>query len=147
MPVDFVKFPELRNSQFDLYYLQSPHKQIVEDFWADVVRIQDGDTITLRTSFRDFDFPLRLARIDAPELNEIRGEQSQKWLEGKLRGAFVLVKIDPANRVEKWGRLLGDVIHNGVSVSEESEILGHSVNFADREDPIRNINIDLEKEI
>ncbi len=147
MPVDFVKFPELRNSQFDFYYLKSPHKQITEDFWADVVKVQDGDTITLRTSFRDFDFPLRLARIDAPELNDTKGRESQQWLEGKLRKAFVLVKIDPQNRVEKWGRLLGDVIHNGVSVSEESEIMGFSQDFKNREPPIRNINIDLDKQI
>ena len=34
---DFKAFPELTNSQMDLYYWDSPHKQITDDFDAVVV--------------------------------------------------------------------------------------------------------------
>ncbi len=67
---DFVKFPELTNRQMSIFYFESPHQQIVESFQAEVVKVHDGDTITVRTDFRDFDFPVRLAYIQAPELNE-----------------------------------------------------------------------------
>ena len=73
MAHDFVKFPELTNSQMDLYYFESPHKQLSEDFQAEVVKVHDGDTITLRCAERSFDFPLRIINIAAPELNQDGG--------------------------------------------------------------------------
>ena len=57
---DYKKFPELTNKQINEFGFQSPHKQITEDFDATVVHVTDGDTIRLRTDFRDFTFPLRL---------------------------------------------------------------------------------------
>ncbi len=73
MAHDFVRFPELRNSQLDFYYWESPHKQIFEDFIATVVKVTDGDTIRVETDFRDFDFPVRFLDIAAPELRK-KGE-------------------------------------------------------------------------
>ena len=63
---DFHEYPELTNAQMAQHQFSSPHEQITSDFRAEVVRVHDGDTITLRTGFRDFDFPLRLLDIDAP---------------------------------------------------------------------------------
>ena len=66
---DYKNYPELTNSQLSEFGFSSPHKQITEDFTAEVVKVHDGDTVTLRTDFRDFDFPLRLAGVDSPEMN------------------------------------------------------------------------------
>ena len=120
---DYVSFPELTNSQLGVLQFSSPHPQITEDFTALVVKVHDGDTITLRTNFRDFDFPLRLLDIDAPELSE-GGSEAKKWLDSQLLGEEVQVLIDSSNRVGKYGRLLGKVLSGGLDVGETMLHLG-----------------------
>ena len=145
---DFDKFPELTNNQADLYYWESPHKQIFEDFTATVIRVHDGDTIRVRCGFRDFDFPIRFANIAAPELSEVGGKESQSWLEQKLLGKEVDIKINRKNRVEKYGRLLGNIIFSGLDVGEESIINAKSVPWAMRNDgKILSSIPDFEKEM
>ncbi len=117
--VDFDKFPELTNAQLAIYYWESPHKQITESFMAKVVKVTDGDSIRVETDFRDFDFPVRFSLIDAPELNE-GGEESKNWLEELILGEEVYIKVDPDNRIGKWGRILGEVFLDGVSINYES---------------------------
>jgi len=131
---DFKRFPELRNNQLDFYYFLSPHKQIFEDFKAKVVNVHDGDTITLRTDFRDFDFPLRFLDINAPELNEKGGHESKSWLEKKILNEEVEIIIDPKNRVDKWGRLLGKVRHEGMILNEEAILVGMATPFDQRDE-------------
>ena len=128
---DFKRFPELRNSQMDQHYWDSPHKQILEDFTAKVARVKDGDTIELEWIDRNFNFPLRLAKIEAPELKEIDGKKSGKWLESRILGEDVEIIIDINNRVGAFGRLLGEVVHFGVNVGDESLMLGYSVPFVE----------------
>ncbi len=115
---DYKKFPELTRRQLDEFGFSSPHVQITEDFRAKVIRVHDGDTVTLRTNFRDFDFPLRLLDIDTKELGK-GGEAAQSWLENRILRKNVEILIDPEQRVEKWGRLLGRVFHGGLNVGEE----------------------------
>jgi len=134
MTHNFQTFPELTNSQMQMYYFDSPHKQITEDFQALVTKVHDGDTITLRWKERDFDFPLRLSNIAAPELSEPEGNASQSWLEAQLLNQDVDIVINPKNRVEKWGRLLGNVICRGLNVGEQSIFTGHSVSWTQRND-------------
>lgn len=128
MAHDFKNFPELTNAQLEEFGFDSPHPQIIEDFEAMVVKVHDGDTVTLRTSSRGFDFPLRLLDIDAPELSE-GGDVSRDWLKDQIEGDFVQVKIDPDNRVGKYGRLLGRIISRGLDVADMSLILGYAVPF------------------
>ena len=120
---DFEKFPELTNAQLDTLGFTSPHKQIVDDFFAKVVKVHDGDTVTVRTDFRDFDFPIRLADINAPELNE-GGETAKEWLSSRLLNKDVIVGIDFENRVGKYGRLIGSIISNGMNIGLEMLYLG-----------------------
>ena len=120
---DYKAFPELTDSQLEQLQFTSPHKQITEDFKATVVKVHDGDTITLRTDFRDFDFPLRFLDIDSPELSE-GGEEAREWLKSKLLNQTVQILIDSKNRVGKYGRLLGKVLFNGLNVAEEELALG-----------------------
>jgi len=125
---DYVNFPELSNSQLEVLGFSSPHEQITEDFFAEVIKVHDGDTVTLRTNFRDFDFPLRLLDIDAPELSE-GGSEARKWLSSQLLGEEVQVLIDSSNRVGKYGRLLGRILKNGLSIGDEMVYLGLVVPF------------------
>jgi len=132
MTHDFKLFPELTDTQMQIYYFDSPHKQITADFRAEVVKVIDGDTIKVKTDFRDFDFKVRMANIAAPELNESGGLESQKWLEAKIGGEEVDILINPRNRVGKWGRIIGDVVHGGMSINDLSLIEGQSIEFDQR---------------
>ena len=115
---DFVEFPELRKAQLEELQFLSPHVQITEDFGATVVKVHDGDTITLLTDFRDFRFPLRFLGIDAPEMNA-GGKEARDWLRDRILGEDVRILINPKNRVDKYGRLLGRVFHVGLDVGDE----------------------------
>ena len=130
---DYEKRPELSNSQIDDFGFTSPHVQIVEDFDATVVKVHDGDTVTLRTDFRDFDFPLRMLNIDAPELSEGGGD-AQDFVQGRLLGEVVRVLIDKGNRVEKFGRLLGEIEHKGMVIGDEMLHLGLAVPFGSKKE-------------
>lgn len=137
---DFKRFPELTNSQMDFYYWDSPHKQILEDFDARVVKVIDGDTIRVETDFRDFDFPIRFLDTNAPEMNE-GGKESRDWLKALIEGEDVRILINRNIRVGKWGRLLGKIIHQGLDMNEMSIITGHATTFENRnESKIPNLN-------
>ena len=128
MTHDFKLFPELTNSQLEFYYWDSPHKQITEDFRCTVKRVIDGDTIEVEWEERDFPFPIRFLNTDSLELGE-GGEISKNWLERRILNEEVEILIGPFNRVGRWGRILGEVMHNGMSVNEESVLLGYAVPF------------------
>lgn len=145
MSHDFKNFPELSNSQMNVYYFDSPHQQILEDFDAKVEKVHDGDTITLSTSFRDFQFPMRFLGIDAPELNA-GGKEAGDWLRQQIAGEDVQIKIDRNNRVGKYGRLLGRVSFRGMDLGEMMLQLGKVLPFEQRNDGvIPDFNIKLEQ--
>ena len=133
MAHDFERFPELTNSQMELYYFDSPHKQITEDFSALCVKVHDGDTITVRWQDRDFDFPVRFSGINAPELSE-GGDKSGDWLRQRIEGKNIDVIIDPTNRVGKFGRILGKVMHGGMDLSEEMVLLNLAHPFEQKDE-------------
>ncbi len=125
---DFKEFPELTKRQLNEFRFDSPHVQIEEDFDANVVKVHDGDTIRLTTSFRDFDFPLRFLGIDAPEMNA-GGREARDWLRGKILGQDVKILVDVDNRVDKYGRLLGRVFYAGMDVGDEEMRMGLALPF------------------
>lgn len=128
MAHDFVKFPELTNTQLSEFGFTSPFPQITENFRAEVIQVHDGDTITLRVDFRDFDFPLRFLDIDSPELNN-GGDIARDWMKEQIEGKMVNIIIDRKNRVGKYGRLLGKVVHNGLDMGAASIRLGLAKTF------------------
>ena len=132
MPHDFQNWPELTNNQMQFYYFDSPHKQITEDFTAVVVKVHDGDTITVNWSERDFNFPIRLADIAAPEMNQKGGKDAQQWLEQRILGEEINIVLSE-QRVEKWGRILGTIYHDGINVAEEEIQLGLAMTWEDWE--------------
>ena len=117
MAHDFKRFPELTNNQMNLYYFDSPHQQIAEDFWAKVEKVHDGDTIRVSVPFRDFSFPIRFSNIMAKELSE-GGHAGRDFLAKLILGAEVEIILDK-KRVGKYGRLLGRVMHKGFDIGEE----------------------------
>lgn len=142
-PHDFKAFPELRDEQFTELYFQSPHKQIVESFRAEVVRVHDGDTITVRVPWRDFDFPIRFAFIDTKELSEGGGEAGD-YLRSKIEGESIEVIVDKENRVGRYGRLVGEIIHKGINMNQEMIDIGLAVPFSQRgEGKLPNLDKEL----
>jgi endonuclease YncB( thermonuclease family) len=135
MKHDFKRFPELTNSQMQIFYFDSPHKQITEGFMAKVIKVSDGDTIRVTCDFRDFNFPIRIANLAAPELNERGGKLSQSWLENQILDEDVEI-ILTKERVEKWGRLLAYVISRGLNMTEASVNTGHGVFWAERKQEV-----------
>jgi len=134
MEHDFEKFPELSNADLNLFYFQSPHKQILDDIVVDVTKVTDGDTIKVKWAERDFEFPVRILDIDAPELNEPGGLESKAWLTGKILNKEVDLRISRRNRVGKWGRLLARVEVNGMNIGQESIMFGFSEPFGSNQD-------------
>ena len=130
---DYEAFPELTNTQLEQLQFSSPHVQITEDFMATVVKVHDGDTVTLRARFRDFDFPLRLLDIDAPELSE-GGEEAREWLKSRLLLREVDVLIDSSQRVGQYGRLLGRILSGGLIVGDEMLHLGLVSEFGSKDE-------------
>jgi endonuclease YncB( thermonuclease family) len=141
---NFKDFPELTNAQMPYYYWESPHKQIFDPFTARVIRVHDGDTIIVRCDFRDFDFSVRLPNASARELIEkperdtsaqlcADGQSAQRWLENRILGRDV--QITPTiSRVEKWGRLLANVMFQGVDLGTELAWQGQAVPWERRMD-------------
>ena len=129
-PHDFKKFPELTNSQMQIYYFESPHKQIVEDFFGEVVKITDGDTIHVKWSEREKPVVVRFIDTDAPELDEEGGPESASWLEEQIMGEYIRVAIEPKLRVGKWGRIIGRVIHMGQDINAMSMEMGFATRFS-----------------
>lgn len=132
---DYVNYPELSTQQINEMGFTSPHPQYTENFMAVVIKVHDGDTVTLATDDRDFTFPLRFSDIDAPELNTgAPGELTRDWLKAKIEGQRVEIIIDPNNRVEKWGRLLGKVFYQGMNIGDEEVYLGMSKPFGQQKE-------------
>ena len=141
---DFKRFPELTDTQMQTLQFDSPHEQILENFLCKVVKVIDGDTIRVSVDFRDFDFPVRVLEINAPELNEPKGEEVKKWLKDRIEGEEIEIRINPKNRVDKWGRLLGKIFHRGMDAGEEMLYLGMVTSFeARKEGKIPDINREL----
>ncbi len=141
---DFKKFPELSNNQMQFYYSQSPHKQITEDFSARVVDVHDGDTIKVEWIDRDFNFRIRMLGVSAPELKERNGIETRNWLADIILGEDVDILINPRERVGKWGRLLGTIIHKGINLNEQIIDEGMAVRFGE-EALIPSFNRELER--
>ena len=131
MAHDFERFPELTNGQMQFYYWQSPHKQITEDFTAEVIKVVDGDTVRVKVDFRDFDFPVRFANTNAPEMSE-GGEEAREILKGLIEGKTIEVLVNKSQRVGKWGRMLGVIMQGGININEEMIRRGLSTSFMNR---------------
>ena len=88
---------------------------------AEVLRVIDGDSITVRvdqTSYR-----IRLAEIDAPEMDQAWGEESKSALQEKLGNEEVALEIID---VDRYSRLVARVFLNGRQINREMVEEGHA---------------------
>lgn len=92
-----------------------------------VVKVYDGDTITIATRLpienddTIYKFSVRLRKIDSPELRTKNIEEKEMAIISRdALSEIILHKFVTLENVdlEKYGRVLADVIHNGVSMSE-----------------------------
>ena len=84
-----------------------------------VVHVHDGDTLTIKTQ-SEFK-KIRLANIDAPELNQPFGIDSRDMLSSMVLDKQVLVDI---NKSDKYSRLVGKVVLNSDDISLKQIQLG-----------------------
>ena len=91
-------------AQFSDYNLASimPHQGILE---GEIIKVYDGDTITLRTQGKQH--KIRLYGLDAPEIAQSFGKESREYLLGLPLQAKAQVKIKDS---DKYGRIVGIVL-------------------------------------
>ena len=85
------------------------------DFTGKVVRIADGDTVTVLVLSK-VRHKVRLTGIDAPEKKQPFGNRSKQSLSDMVFSKTVIVKTDKRDR---YGRELGKVLINGIDVNRE----------------------------
>ncbi|HUF03124.1 MAG TPA: thermonuclease family protein [Aridibacter sp.] len=83
---------------------------------AEVVGVNDGDTITVRFLDSGEQMKIRLATIDAPEQGQPSGAQAKKSLSDLVFGKRV--RIEEVDR-DRYGRIVGEVFAGNLNVNVE----------------------------
>lgn len=107
-------------------------RSIVDTFWAEPLRVIDGDTLFVRFDLRFFmtcSDEIRLRGINCPELNDPSGlgKEAKAFVEKELHGItrFVVVTY----KSDKFGRYVGDIYYSKIYNTVEDIIeKGHFLN-------------------
>lgn len=94
-----------------LLFLAAPSEPI----HGQVVRVSDGDTLTLLTAAKQ-ELKVRLAEIDAPEKRQPFGNRSKQSLSELVFGKQVIVRAQSRDR---YGRTVGRVFVGALDVNAE----------------------------
>ena len=97
----------------------------LENLTGKVVKVTDGDTITILTDGNKQE-RIRLADIDAPERNQPYYEKSRLFLSDMVAGKTVTVEYKGR---DQYGRILGTVIIENINVNEELVKVGLAWNY------------------
>ncbi len=84
-------------------------------FTEKVVKIEDDDTITVLDHY-NVQHRIRLTGIDAPERKQAFGSRSRQSLSKLVFSKTVTVRT---NKRDRYGRVLGKVLINGIDVNKE----------------------------
>jgi endonuclease YncB( thermonuclease family) len=90
-----------------------------------VVRVHDGDTITVRDS-NNVDYRIRLAGIDAPELDQAFGTASGTELANTVLNKEVIIQYQ---KLDRYDRLVGKVLLDGQDMCLEQIEKGMAWHF------------------
>ena len=102
------------SKQFCLFILLlAPFVSIADILLGKVIRIADGDTITILDQTKT-QHKIRLAGIDAPEKGMPFGQKSKEHLSVLVAGKQVLVET---SKVDRYGRKVGKVIVEGLDAN------------------------------
>ena len=85
-----------------------------------VVGVHDGDTITLLMA-GNREIKVRLAQIDAPELDQAFGQQSKQSLSERVFNKTIKVEKET---IDKYGRTVGTLFVNDLDANKEQIKLG-----------------------
>lgn len=88
---------------------------------AQVLRVEDGDSITVKVD--QTKYRIRLAEIDAPELDQAWGAESKAALRKKLQNEEVALEVID---VDRYSRLVARVFLNGRHINREMISEGHA---------------------
>jgi len=84
-----------------------------QDLVGRVVSVHDGDTVKVLDAGK-VQHNIRLAGIDAPELNQAFGRVSQRHLSAAIHGKAVVVRWA---KHDKYGRIVGTILLDGQDVN------------------------------
>ncbi len=105
---------------------------LINTFWAQVMRVIDGDTLLVNIDLRFGTMTLeelRLRGINCPELNDPSGlgQKAKAFVESELKGAVWVLIV--TYKTDKFGRYVADIYYSSVYESEEELLAkGHFLN-------------------
>lgn len=71
-----------------------------------VIRVSDGDTISVLDALDGGNFRIRISGIDAPETKQPFGQKAKQYLSGLIFGKTVSVRF---TEIDRYGRIVGRV--------------------------------------
>lgn len=89
---------------------------------AKVIKISDGDTITILTQQRK-QIKVRFYGIDAPELKQPYGKKSKQFLANLIAGEVVEVE---ENGKDRYKRTIGTIYLNGADINAQMVANGYA---------------------
>lgn len=94
-------------------------------FSAKVVKVSDGDTITVLTQNKE-SVKVRLYGIDAPETKQDFGKASKQYLSSLIAGKIVEIK---SNGQDRYGRVLGTIYLDNADINAKTVEEGYAWAF------------------
>ena len=98
-----------------LFFIFSFSASATEILEGRVVGVHDGDTVTLLMEGNQ-QLKIRLAQIDAPELDQAFGQKSKQSLSDMVFNKTIKVEKET---IDKYGRTVGTLIVDGVDANKE----------------------------
>lgn len=90
-----------------------------------IVKVQDGDTVTLLDSVNT-QYKIRLYGIDAPENGQPYGDKSKEYLSNLIAGKEVTVQV---KGTDQYKRVLGVVYLGDTNINAEMIRAGYAWNY------------------